>query len=126
MFRRCSSPMLSCCGTHGTVHYYFWHIDQHIPPPHQKIKNFSCKPQGAYPVLNESGIKEALAGKLLVSILTGVTITQLSAWVLPSTTVVRAMPNVACRVRLCLKRRPSTFRGFFFSRSFTKGSLIDS
>lgn len=65
-------------------------------------KNFSCKPQGAYPILNESGIKEALAGKLLISILTGVTIAQLSAWVLPNTTVVRAMPNVACRVRVCL------------------------
>jgi pyrroline-5-carboxylate reductase len=63
---------------------------------------FSCKPQGAYPVLNESGIKEALVGKLLISILTGVTIAQLSNWVHPSTTVVRAMPNVACRVRLCL------------------------
>ena len=62
--------------------------------------DISCKPQGAYPVLNESGIKEALAGKLLISILTGITIAQLSAWVLPSTTVVRAMPNVACRVRL--------------------------
>jgi pyrroline-5-carboxylate reductase len=83
-------------------------------PLTNKNKNFSCKPQGAYPVLNENGIKEALAGKLLISILTGVTIAQLSAWVLPSTTVVRAMPNVACRVRLCLSlRRPS---------AFTKGS----
>jgi len=58
-----------------------------------------CKPQGAYPILNENGIKEALAGKLLISILTGVTIAQLSEWVLPNTTVVRAMPNVACRIR---------------------------
>jgi len=58
-----------------------------------------CKPQGAYTILNESGIKEALAGKLLISILSGVTIEQLSAWVLPSTMVVRAMPNVACRIR---------------------------
>jgi pyrroline-5-carboxylate reductase len=50
-------------------------------------------------------MKEALAGKLLISILTGVTIAQLSAWVLPSTTVVRAMPNVACRVSLRLQPR---------------------
>jgi pyrroline-5-carboxylate reductase len=63
------------------------------------LKNNSCKPQGASSILNESGIKEALAGKLLISILTGVTIAQLSAWVFPSTTVVRAMPNVACRIR---------------------------
>ena len=76
-----------------------------VMAPHQFIYIYmyiySCKPQGAYPVLNESGIKEALANKLLISILTGVTIAQLSAWVLPNTTVVRAMPNVACRVRLC-------------------------
>ena len=65
------------------------------PPP-----SFSCKPQVAHPILNEDGIKEALAGKLLISILTGVTIAQLSSWVHPSTTVIRAMPNVACRVRL--------------------------
>jgi len=60
---------------------------------------FSCKPQLAHPILNEEGIKEALAGKLLISILSGVTIAQLTSWVLPSTTVIRAMPNVACRVR---------------------------
>jgi len=58
-----------------------------------------CKPQVAYPILNEKGIKEALKGKLLISILTGVTIAQLSNWVYPSTTVIRAMPNVACRIR---------------------------
>ena len=53
----------------------------------------------AHPLLNEEGIKEALAGKLLISILSGVTIAQITNWVLPSTTVIRAMPNVACRVR---------------------------
>jgi pyrroline-5-carboxylate reductase len=63
------------------------------------FSTFSCKPQVAHPILSGDGIKEALAGKLLISILTGVTISQLSSWVLPSTTVIRAMPNVACRVR---------------------------
>jgi len=58
-----------------------------------------CKPQVAHPILDDDGIKEALAGKLLISILTGVTIAQLSSWVHPSTTVIRAMPNVACRIR---------------------------
>jgi len=58
-----------------------------------------CKPQVAHPILSEDGIKEALEGKLLISILTGVTIAQLSSWVHPSTTVIRAMPNVACRIR---------------------------
>lgn len=64
------------------------------------FSTFSCKPQVAHSILSEDGIKEALAGKLLISILTGVTISQLSSGVLPSTTVIRAMPNVACRVRL--------------------------
>lgn len=41
---------------------------------------------------------EALEGKLLISILAGVTIRQLTGWVLPSTRVVRAMPNTPCKV----------------------------
>lgn len=59
----------------------------------------SCKPQQAHPILNEPGMKEALDGKLLISILAGVTIAQISAWVLPSTKVIRAMPNTPCKVR---------------------------
>jgi len=58
-----------------------------------------CKPQTAHLILNESGVKEALAGKLLISILAGVTLTQLSNWVLPSTTIIRAMPNTPCSIR---------------------------
>jgi len=58
-----------------------------------------CKPQVAHLILNESGAKEALAGKLLISILAGITIAQLSNWVLPSTTIIRAMPNTPCRIR---------------------------
>jgi len=104
MFRRCSSPMLSCCGTHKFIIILFGILANTFlsPSPKKKTIKFSCKPQSACPVLGENGLKEALAGKLLISILTGVTIAQLSAWVLPSTTVVRATPNVACRVRLCL------------------------
>lgn len=45
-------------------------------------------------------MKEALEGKLLISILAGVTISQMTAWVLPSTKVIRAMPNTPCKVRL--------------------------
>ncbi len=71
----------------------------------------SCKPQVAHLILNEDGIKEALAGKLLISILAGVTIAQLSNWVLPTTTVIRAMPNTACRVRLS--------RLFFFCKDIS-------
>ena len=52
--------------------------------------------------MSEPGMKEALAGKLLISILAGVTIEQMKAWVLPSTRVVRAMPNTPCKVTLQL------------------------
>ncbi|KAI0928490.1 hypothetical protein AcW1_005720 [Taiwanofungus camphoratus] len=58
-----------------------------------------CKPQLAHVILNEQGMKEALNGKLLISILAGVTISQIQAWVLPSTKVIRAMPNTPCKIR---------------------------
>jgi len=58
-----------------------------------------CKPQIAHAILNEQGMKEALDGKLLISILAGVTMRQITDWVLPSTRVVRAMPNTPCKIR---------------------------
>ncbi|KAJ7046647.1 pyrroline-5-carboxylate reductase [Mycena alexandri] len=58
-----------------------------------------CKPQLAHTILGESGLKEALDGKLLISILAGVTMAQLKAWVLPTTKVIRAMPNTPCKIR---------------------------
>ncbi|KIK59812.1 hypothetical protein GYMLUDRAFT_169170 [Collybiopsis luxurians FD-317 M1] len=58
-----------------------------------------CKPQIAHSILSEPGMKEGLDGKLLISILAGVTITQLSGWVLPTTKVIRAMPNTPCKIR---------------------------
>ncbi|KAI0064642.1 pyrroline-5-carboxylate reductase [Artomyces pyxidatus] len=58
-----------------------------------------CKPQLAHSILQEEGMKEALEGKLLISILAGVTIAQLSDWVPSTTRVIRAMPNTPCRIR---------------------------
>jgi len=58
-----------------------------------------CKPHNADTILHEPGMKEALDGKVLISILAGVTISQITAWVLPSTKVIRAMPNTPCRIR---------------------------
>jgi pyrroline-5-carboxylate reductase len=88
---------------HDTTPLLFTHMRRYWPGQLTRtlffFLVFSCKPQVAHPLLNEEGIKEALAGKLLISILSGVTITQITSWVLPSTTVIRAMPNVACRVR---------------------------
>ena len=45
-------------------------------------------------------MKEALGGKLLLSILAGVMISQLQDMVLPTTRVVRTMPNTPCKVRI--------------------------
>ncbi|KAF8201698.1 pyrroline-5-carboxylate reductase [Pholiota molesta] len=58
-----------------------------------------CKPQLAYTIISEPGIKEALEGKLLISILAGITMRQLTEWVSSSTRVVRAMPNTPCKIR---------------------------
>ncbi|KAG1756561.1 putative delta 1-pyrroline-5-carboxylate reductase [Suillus paluster] len=58
-----------------------------------------CKPHQAHAILSQSGMQEALVGKLLISILAGVTINQLTGWVPPTTRVVRAMPNTPCRIR---------------------------
>ncbi|KZT09469.1 pyrroline-5-carboxylate reductase [Laetiporus sulphureus 93-53] len=58
-----------------------------------------CKPQQAHLILTEPGMKEALEGKLLISILAGVTISQMRAWVPESTKVIRAMPNTPCKIR---------------------------
>lgn len=62
------------------------------------LSSYSCKPQVAHAILNEQGMKEALADKLLISILAGVTIAQLTRWVHSSTKIVRAMPNTPCKV----------------------------
>jgi pyrroline-5-carboxylate reductase len=58
----------------------------------------SCKPQIARAILSEPGMEDALENKLLISILAGVTISQLTQMVGPTTKVVRAMPNTPCKV----------------------------
>ncbi|KAF7440386.1 delta 1-pyrroline-5-carboxylate reductase [Pleurotus ostreatus] len=58
-----------------------------------------CKPQLAHTILEEPGMRQALDSKLLISILAGVTLSQLNEWILPSTTVIRAMPNTPCKIR---------------------------
>jgi pyrroline-5-carboxylate reductase len=65
----------------------------------------SCKPQGAQGILQAEGIQAALAGKVLVSILAGVTAEQLEKYLYPdgapenACRVVRVMPNTASFVR---------------------------
>ncbi|CAG8598113.1 9854_t:CDS:2 [Funneliformis mosseae] len=57
------------------------------------------KPQVAKNILTEKGMAEALEKKLIVSILAGVTISQLKEWLPSSTRVIRAMPNTPCMIR---------------------------
>ncbi|EAU88098.1 pyrroline-5-carboxylate reductase [Coprinopsis cinerea okayama7 len=54
-----------------------------------------CKPQVAQVILGEPGMKEALDGKLLISILAGVTMSQLEAMVLPTTRIREGMTVVS-------------------------------
>jgi pyrroline-5-carboxylate reductase len=56
------------------------------------------KPQIAKVILHEPGMREAVDGKVVISICAGVTLAQLQSWVPESTTVVRAMPNTPCKV----------------------------
>ena len=56
------------------------------------------KPNMCKEILTQEGMKEALEGKLLISIATGVTISQMREWCPDSTHIVRAMPNVPCKV----------------------------
>ncbi|KAM0421419.1 hypothetical protein ACHAPT_010773 [Fusarium lateritium] len=64
-----------------------------------------CKPHGAQDILGAEGAEEALAGKFLISVLGGKTPQVLESYISnnsqegPRPYVVRAMPNVAARIR---------------------------
>jgi pyrroline-5-carboxylate reductase len=53
----------------------------------------SCKPHGFKDILGEEGMRDALAGKILVSILAGVTQPQIEEFLYPD-----GMPENACRI----------------------------
>ena len=55
------------------------------------------KPHEVANVLNTDEMRAVLAGKLLVSIAAGIRLDQLASW-LPSTRVIRAMPNTPCLI----------------------------
>ncbi|KAF2001576.1 pyrroline-5-carboxylate reductase-like protein [Amniculicola lignicola CBS 123094] len=65
----------------------------------------ACKPHGFKSILGETGIREALKGKILVSILAGVTSAQIEEFLYPEgpqegdCRIVRVMPNTASFVR---------------------------
>ena len=58
----------------------------------------ASKPNVVEEILTQEGMRDAIEGKLLISIVTGVTITQMREWCPESTQIVRAMPNVPCKV----------------------------
>jgi len=58
----------------------------------------AVKPQIAGELLSAPGVSEALDGKLLISICAGLSTAQLAGW-LPSTAIIRAMPNTPCLIR---------------------------
>ncbi|KAH7889457.1 putative delta 1-pyrroline-5-carboxylate reductase [Phlebopus sp. FC_14] len=75
-------------------------VDENLAAAQQAdVVILCCKPHQAQAILGQNGMREALDRKLLISILAGVTIAQLTAWVLPTTKIVRAMPNTPCRIR---------------------------
>ena len=55
------------------------------------------KPQNLAPILDTPEMREALAGKLVVSVAAGVRLEQLQRW-LPQNPVIRAMPNTPCLI----------------------------
>ncbi len=56
------------------------------------------KPQTLAKVLDDDAMREALKGKMLISIAAGVRLETIAKW-LPDSVVVRAMPNTPCLVR---------------------------
>lgn len=76
-----------------------------------------CKPQLCEEILSGKGMKEALSGKLLISVLAGTTIKQIQDIVGPDTIVVRAMPNTPCKVL-------STFSNLLFHYKSLTTTLI--
>ncbi|OLL23264.1 Pyrroline-5-carboxylate reductase [Neolecta irregularis DAH-3] len=57
------------------------------------------KPQICKEILSQDGMREALEGKLLISILAGTRLSQLHELCNPSTHIIRAMPNTPTKIR---------------------------
>jgi pyrroline-5-carboxylate reductase len=57
----------------------------------------AVKPHEVATVVDGDEMRQALAGKLVISIAAGIRLAQLAAW-LPSSAVIRAMPNTPCLI----------------------------
>lgn len=60
----------------------------------------ACKPYMAKTILQKPGVRDALKGKVLASVLAGVTMSQLSEWAGEECEVVRTMTNTPSKVCL--------------------------
>jgi pyrroline-5-carboxylate reductase len=72
-------------------------IDNEAACRHADIAVVALKPQRLSALLDDAKMRDALDGKLLISIAAGVRVHQLAAW-LPGTAVIRAMPNTPCLI----------------------------
>ncbi|CEH19043.1 pyrroline-5-carboxylate reductase [Ceraceosorus bombacis] len=59
----------------------------------------ACKPHMVADILREEGMRDALKGKLVISICAGLRIQQIAHSLHPTSTVVRAMPNTPSKIR---------------------------
>jgi len=65
---------------------------------HGEVVLAAFKPQTLAEILDDDGMREAMRGKILISIAAGVRLTTIAGW-LPEAVVIRAMPNTPCLVR---------------------------
>lgn len=68
----------------------------------------ACKPYMAKTILQKPGVRDALKGKVLASVLAGVTMSQLSEWAGEECEVVRTMTNTPSKVCLFPLLNPPT------------------
>jgi len=71
--------------------------DNHVACAGATTVLVALKPQRMKTVLDDDRMREALAGKLLISVAAGIRVPTLQGW-LPDTAIIRAMPNTPCLI----------------------------
>ncbi len=71
--------------------------DNHVACTGATTVLVALKPQRMRTVLDDDRMREALAGKLLISVAAGIRVPTLQGW-LPDTAIIRAMPNTPCLI----------------------------
>jgi pyrroline-5-carboxylate reductase len=78
-------------------------VNNHFPLSHSifvrfSLPLFSIKPCHIDDVFSDKTLEKALSGKLVISLLTGITCQRLNS-LMPASRIVRAMPNITCSVQ---------------------------